>query len=488
MLLRAILYSLIFLICVIFCSHVRSRAKRQIVLLIASYILYLSWSAWFVIILLASTVMNFLLGKSLQKGHSRLVLSVGIFLNLVLLGSFKYLPEISAGLPFSSLEFQRFSHLALPLGISFWTFQAMSYLFDLYRGDELDPTFLEFALFMVFFPVAISGPICRLPAMLGQFRAEKTTGARDIEGGLARIATGVLMMQLAQLLAQGIFSGDGINSGFDHARHWSGADVWCLAFGYGFELFLDFAGYSHIAIGSAQALGFSVPENFRRPFESTSPSIFWTRWHMSLSFWIRDYVFLFLIVLGRNAWWRNSVFVISMVLFGLWHKATVLFLLWGLYHGILLVLNRQIEAAQRKFDWTPPSALWTPISWLVTISLVSLGWIFFRANSWAEASQMFSAVVTVDGYLTRTLSGSLYLLVAMVAIGYAIVVATSAALARCSGDSSVTREGGDFGVVAAFARHRGYWLPPLYMLALFAVVALTHTLGASSAQLMYRNF
>jgi len=138
------------------------------------------------------------------------------------------------------------------------------------------------------------------------------------------------------------------------------------------QLFLDFAGYSHIAIGAARALGFTVPENFARPFQSTNPSIFWTRWHMSLSFWIRDYVFLPLAVVRREMWWRNFALVVSMILFGLWHKATVLFVLWGCYHGVLLVLHRQIQQLQRKFDWTPPSALWTPISWLVTIALVSL--------------------------------------------------------------------------------------------------------------------
>jgi alginate O-acetyltransferase complex protein AlgI len=486
MLQRALLYGLTFLVCVIVCAKARSRATRQITLLICSYILYLSWSRWFVIVLLASTVMNFLVGKWLQKSRSGPVLTLGIALNLVLLGSFKYFPEVSANIPFSSLHFERFSHLALPLGISFWTFQAMSYLFDLYRGEELDPTLLEFALFMVFFPVAISGPICRLPAMLPQFRAERSTDVSDIERGLVRMATGVLMMQLAQLLGQGIFAGDGINSGFDHVRHWSGSDVWCLAFGYGLQLFLDFAGYSHIAIGAAQAIGFTIPENFVRPFESTSPSMFWTRWHMSLSFWIRDYVFLFLIALRRGAWWRNSVFVISMVLFGLWHKATILFLLWGLYHGILLVLHRRVEAVERKFDWSPP-ALWTPISWLVTISLVSLGWIFFRANSLADARQMFSALASLDGYATRTLSSSLYLLVAAVAVGYAIVVAVSSALAGCSADSA-TSEIEASTLVAVFARHRRYWLPPLYVLALLAVVAVTNTVGANSAQLMYRNF
>lgn len=487
MLVRGILYGLIFLICVIVCLKIRSRAKRQVVLLIGSYILYLSLSRWFAIILLASMVMNFVVGKWLQKRPSGGVLAAGIFLNLLLLGSFKYFPEFSANLSLSSLQFQRFSHIALPLGISFWTFQAMGYLFDLYRGEELDPTFLEFALFMVFFPVVISGPICRLPAMLPQFRAEQTTAARDIERGLSRIAIGFLMMQLAQLLGQGIFSGDGINSGFDHVRQWSGADVWCLAFGYGFQLFLDFAGYSHIAIGAAQALGFIIPENFVRPFQSTSPSIFWTRWHMSLSFWIRDYVFLLLVVLRRNAWWRNSVLVMSMVLFGLWHRATLLFLLWGFYHGVLLVLHRQIEAAQRKFDWSPPPALWTPISWLATVSLVSLGWIFFRANSLLEARQMFSAIFAVGRYGGHALSGSLYALVAMMAIGYAIVVSVAAAMDRSLVDASVSG-GARSGFIGALARNRRFWVPPLYVLALLAVVAVTPKSRVNAAQLMYRNF
>ena len=169
-------------------------------------------------------------------------LSTGILLNLALLSAFKYLPGLAITLPFSSL--QKFAHLALPLGISFWTFQAMSYLFDLYRGEELDPTFVEFALYMVFFPVTISGPICRMPEMLPQFRSENALAWSDIELGLRRIATGVLMMQLARLLGQGILAGDGISRGFDRVTHWSGTDVWCLAFGYGLQLFFDFAGYS----------------------------------------------------------------------------------------------------------------------------------------------------------------------------------------------------------------------------------------------------
>src|SRR5271157_3459315 len=284
---RLVLYAIALLIGLAIFPRVRSRSTRQGVLLAGSYALYATWGLWFAAVLLASTLMNFLFGRALRRKQSAGVLWIGIICNLLLLGSFKYLPGFADFLPFASL--QKLAHLALPLGISFWTFQAMSYLFDLYRGEEIDPSFVEFALYMAFFPVTISGPICRMPEMLPQFRSQSSLVRSDIEIGLRRIATGVLMMQLARLLGQGILAGDGISSGFDRVTHWSGTDVWCLAFGYGLQLFFDFAGYSHIAIGAAQALGFTIPENFARPFESTSLSIFWMRWHMSLSFWIRDY-------------------------------------------------------------------------------------------------------------------------------------------------------------------------------------------------------
>ena len=484
--LRGILYGVVFLLCVVVFAKVRSRAVRQPILLIGSCALYLSWGPWFAVVLLTSTVMNFLIGKWLRRNPSGLVLSTGILLNLALLGSLKYLPEIAVSIPLSSL--QRYSHLALPLGISFWTFQAMSFLFDLYRGEELDPSFFEFALYMVFSPVVISGPICRMPEMLPQFRSEQTTPWREIGRGFSRIATGVFMMQLAQLLGQGILASDGINAGFDHVTHWSGTDVWCLAFGYGLQLFLDFAGYSHIAIGAASVLGFTLPENFARPFQSTSPSIFWTRWHMSLSFWVRDYVFLPLAVVRREMWWRNIVLVVSMILFGLWHKASVLFVLWGCYHGVLLVLHRQVQQLQRKFDWTPPAGPWAPISWGATITLVSLGWIFFRANSLFEARQMLSAVLSPASYSSRFVSGSLYVLVAALAVGYAIVRAVTEALDRHSVEQEAVNPGTRPGIIALIARNRWFWIPPLYVLALLLVLIVTHTRGADAAQFMYRKF
>jgi len=481
MLLRASLYCGLFCCCVLVCAKVRSRNARQAILLIASYALYLAWTPWFALVLLASTLANYAIGRWLRRNLSGIVLAVGVLFNLLLLGSFKYLPEAVVSFPFSSL--QGFAHLALPLGISFWTFQAMSYLFDLYREEESDPSLLEFALYMAFFPVAISGPICRMPEMLPQFREPTLTSWPKIAHGLRRIATGALMMQLAKLLGQGILAGDGIGSGFDRVSQWSGTDVWCLAFGYGLQLFFDFAGYSHIAIGAAQALGFTVPENFERPFGSTTPSIFWTRWHMSLSFWIRDYVFLPLAMLRRELWWRNGLLLVSMVLFGLWHKASGLFLIWGCYHGLLLVLQRQIEQVERRFDWNPPAWLWTPISWMATIALVSLGWVFFRANSLAQAEQMLSTVLSARSYEAHSISGSLYALVFGLAVGYAIVLFVTDRLQRCSEE---TRN--ESGLIALIARWRWYWLPPLYALALLFVSLITFTRGPTTAQFMYRRF
>ena len=481
--LQGILYCLLVLVCVAVLAKVRSRSMRVFVLLAGSYVLYLTWVPWFAGVLLASTVMNFVIGQWLRRKSSGGILAFGISLNLALLAVFKYLPEAAVNLPFASL--QRFAHLALPLGISFWTFQAMSYLFDIYREEELDPSFFEFALYMAFFPVTISGPICRMPDMLPQFRSSEPTARSDTARGFSRIATGVFMMQLAKLLGQGILGGDGITSGFDRVTHWSGVDVWCLALGYGLQLFLDFAGYSHIAIGVAQAMGITAPENFARPFQSTNPSVFWTRWHMSLSFWIRDYVFLPLAMLRRDVWWRNLALVIAMLLFGLWHRASWLFLLWGGYHGVLLVAHRQVQQAQRRLSREPPAVFWTPLGWIVTMLLINLGWIFFRANSLAQARQMLAAIVSPQAYSSHVLSNSLYFLVAGIAVGYGIALLVIDAIARSSvPDQSAPKAG----FIALLARWRWYWLPPLYAIALLFLLIVTLTRGANTAQFMYNKF
>jgi len=467
-------YVLLFLVCAVVLAGVRSRGVRQAALLVSSFALYLTWAPWFAVVLLISIVINFAIGRWLRRNPHWRPLSAGILFNLGLLSVFKYLPEVAPHVGWLG----SLANLALPLGISFWTFQAMSYLFDLYREEELDPTFVEFALYMVFFPVTISGPVCRMPEMLPQFRSEEKTSWSDIVQGLRRIAIGVLMMQLARLLGQGILAGDGIVRGFDRVTQWSGLDVWCLAFGYGLQLFFDFAGYSHIAIGAAQALGIAVPENFERPFASSNPSVFWTRWHMSLSFWIRDYVFFPLATARREIWWRNLALVISMAAFGVWHRASLLFLLWGCYHGVLLVAHRLLQQMERKLNWEPPEKLWRFLGWATTAIFISLGWIFFRAASLSQAAQMLSAIVSPAGYSSHFLSFSLYYLVASLAAGYALTLLVGEALDRSPQSAAI----------ALLARWRWVWIPSLYALALLFVFMITHGQQASAGQLMYRRF
>jgi D-alanyl-lipoteichoic acid acyltransferase DltB (MBOAT superfamily) len=473
-----------FLACIGVFVLTRRIAIRQATLLAASYGLYFAWQREMTSILVLSTVMNFLFGKALRRRPSGWLLTTGIICNVALLGAFKYLPEIANRSSSATLHLA--TAILLPLGISFWTFQAMSYLFDQYRGEELEPTFPEFALFMAFFPVTISGPICRLGDMLPQFRSDQTLTWTNIGTGARRVAAGILMMQLAKLLGQGILAGDGVNSGFDRAAHLSGPDVWCLVFGFGLQLFFDFAGYSSIAIGAAQALGVVVPENFDRPFSSTTPSIFWTRWHMSLSFWIRDYVFLPLATLRREVWWRCLTLVMAMVLFGLWHRASMLFVLWGCYHGAVLVGHRIAQGFRRNRGWDDSSPLWRIGAWALTMALINLGWIYFRADSPQRAGQMFAAVLSPASYASHELSLSLYALVAALALGYAATARLSDILER---HESEARPGGiDSQWISALARWRWYWIPPLYALTLILVLLVTFTQGASTSQFMYSQF
>ena len=479
---QAACYAALFVTCVIALAKVRSYKMRQAILLVASIALYLTWQLWFAAVLFLSIVINFVFGRLLRVKPHWLPLSAGVVFNIALLAAFKYVPQLTMHILPSNL--QDAGRIVLPLGISFWTFQAVSYLFDQYRGEELDPSFAEFALYMAFFPVTISGPVCRLPEMLPQFRSETPTSWTDIGIGLRRIAIGVLMMQLGKLLGQGIVAGDGVVSGFDRATQWSGLDVWCLAFGFALQLFFDFAGYTHIAVGAARALGIIVPENFDRPFASTTPSIFWTRWHMSLSFWIRDYVFFPLATMRREMWWRNFVLGLSMVLFGLWHKATLLFVIWGLYHGLLLVAHRLLQAIERRFNWDPPK-LWTPLSWLVTTVLISQGWILFRANSNAQALRMFTALVTPDSYSSHFLSTSLYDLTLVLAAGYTLVLLIGDSLDRAS---EATDSQSSSNLISSMARWRWYWIPAVYALALLFVLMVTLTQEGGVGQMMYRGF
>ena len=330
---------LLFLLPAVFLTAFTRRPTGRLLLFLAlSYCFYLSWSPVFILLLVGSSLVNFLMGRLLYRNRRFRVLCFGIVVNILILLLARNAGAFLTGL-FGPASI---SGVLLPVGVSFYTFQALGCLIDIYRGLDKKATLLEFLVFMAFWPLVLSGPICRLPEMLPQFR-KPTSAWNHVSEGIQRIVLGLFMkVVLADSLARGIDKQGGVNWGFDQVQTWNPMDIVSLSLGYGLQLFFDFAGYSHIAIGSALLVGIRLRENFRSPFGATSPSDFWGRWHMSLSSWIRDYVFFPLATRRRSFGWRLLAVVVAMVIFGAWHGLAATFLLWGLYHGLVLAGQRML--------------------------------------------------------------------------------------------------------------------------------------------------
>jgi alginate O-acetyltransferase complex protein AlgI len=385
---------------------------KAIGLLGASYLFYATFGVKSLCCLVLCSLGNYALGALLRRNPSATLLTVCAFLNCVLLAAFKFLPE-RAGSHVGALPV-----LIHPVGISFWTFQSLSYLFDIYRGEELDPSLLEFCLYLSFWPTVLSGPITRLGDMLPQFRKIPRAGFDDLAAGVRLVVLGLFMkVVLAQLMAAGIRQGEGVDFGFDAASPiWGGLDTWSLAVGYGMQLYFDFAGYSYLVIGVARLFGIKVPDNFDRPYVASDPSSFWTKWHMSLSFWIRDYVFLNLARLRQSTAWLYVCLVISMAIFGIWHGATWNYVVWGIYSGLILVIHRLIQRArrgERTNSWYRQA-----LGWSTTFAFISLGWVIFRSHDMRQAGRMLFSVLSPHSYLHLSLPYDYYLLTFVVTAGY----------------------------------------------------------------------
>jgi alginate O-acetyltransferase complex protein AlgI len=470
-----------------------STRGRQVMFLAASYLFYANWGIGFLCVLIISSLTNYIWSRLLRRKPTAVRLWVGIALNVVPLAFFKYLPELgSAGLWHYAFARQ----IIMPIGISYWTFQALSFLFDIYFGEEADPSLIEFCLYMALWPTVLSGPICRLPSMLPQFRRLSPVSWNDVSIGSLRLVQGVIMkFVLAQILLFGWYQGGGINLGFDRLKDgWGAVDVWLLGLGYGFLLFFDFAGYSNIVIGIARIFGLRLAENFERPFLSTNPSIFWTRWHMSLSSWIRDYVFNPLAAAGRRySWWPYAVLVISMTVFGVWHGARWTFLAYGVFHGLVLVMHRFGQRMKQKFSVRLPSPLGAFLSWGATFALVSLGFILFRANNLTQAWSMLKTVLTPADYTRYAMPRDFYILTSTVAVGYFAFTAGHSLLlswraAYCEAISQeplqaswpITTVANDFrllvGASVHFLSHTlWWWLAPALCVFAFWVGLAIHT-------------
>jgi alginate O-acetyltransferase complex protein AlgI len=385
----------VFLIVVLALHYLSPRPLRKYILLAASYYFYMSWNPKFIALLLSLTAIDYAAALWIARtsgARRKLFLIVGLAANLGFLGFFKYYNFLGDNL---ALLLNRPSHafamaIILPLGISFHTFQSMSYIVDVYRSEQepiRNP--VDYALFIAFFPQLVAGPIVRAREFFSDFYAWVAPKSEEILQGTLWVLLGLakkmaLADQFAQI-ADSYFS--------NVAAHPGAISAWRGVIAFALQIFFDFSGYTDMAIGMALLLGFHFPQNFRRPYLAFSITDFWHRWHMSLSRWLRDYLY---ISLGGNRkgtlkTYRNLM--LTMLLGGLWHGASWNFVIWGAYHGGLLSVERM--AGRRFFEQRPNLPLYL-LRAMLTFALVCVGWVFFRAATVGDSryivGQMFSLV------------------------------------------------------------------------------------------------
>ena len=358
------------------------RAWWKLFMLAASYVFYGYWDARFVGLIVASTVLNQAAAASLARlqrpGARRAVVSLAVGANLASLGFFKY-----AGFFVDSAERALeglglagdlpLLNIILPVGISFFTFQAISYVLDVYRGDAEPAKPLDFAVYLAFFPQLVAGPIVRAHELIPQINEPRALRHTEFTRALTLIAAGLFKkMVVATYLAEAL-----VDDVFAFPDRFSSLEVLFGVYGYAVQIYADFSGYTDIAIGVALLLGIRLPDNFDQPYRATSIQDFWRRWHMSLSRWLRDYLY---IPLGGNRGGdrrRDRNLFLTMLLGGLWHGAAWTFVLWGALHGLGLLI-------ERRFGLRLPGA----VARLVTFHFVCFGWILFRADSLAGAGDV----------------------------------------------------------------------------------------------------
>ena len=369
-------------------------------LLAASYYFYAAWDWRFLGLLAASTVVDYTAARFLDSTSDprrrKLLLAVSLGFNLTLLGFFKYFNFFSDSLHalLSAIGWQMdfvTLRVLLPVGISFYTFMTMSYVIDVYRR-EITPTrnFIDFAVFVAYFPHLVAGPILRAARLLPQIERPRRITREQVRDGLWLIAWGFFLK---------VFVADNlaplVNRVFDGSAGHSGTDAWLGVYAFAFQIFGDFAGYSNIARGTSKLLGIELIENFRFPYFVRTPQDFWRHWHISLSTWLRDYLY---IPLGGNRGTSLRTYanlLTTMILGGLWHGAAWTFVLWGVYQGLLLVAYRAADRLPWFRTWTTSGGTLAGLSsWLVMFHLTCYGWLIFRGRSVGQIASMTSNMFT----------------------------------------------------------------------------------------------
>ena len=410
---------------------------RLILIFFSSLLFYGFWRIDFIPLLLFSVLVDFFASKKIYqtklKKNKKKYLILSLFINLGILIFFKYfyfLHESTSqllslvGANVMPIEYK----ILLPIGISFYTFQSISYTIDVYRNNiKPEKNLLIFANYVIFFPQLVAGPILRASEILWQFKEKRKFKLENFNNGIQRIIFGlflkiVLADNIAKFVDQGFLMDPKLISAID---------VITLSYLFGFQIYFDFAGYSHIAIGCALTMGIKFRENFNFPYHSISPKIFWKNWHISLSSWVRDYIYLPLLniksvnssgggfdkYLDHQSLRLYTIFTlfITWSLMGLWHGASWNFVFWGIWNFLVIVLFRFINNFLMN-----DSFLKNIISWSISINLIMLGWVFFRSENLDLSFQMITNLLFIKNWTFLSLRENTYIVAFIVTFFYLI--------------------------------------------------------------------
>lgn len=448
-------------------------------LFVASLAFYAVWMPQYTALLLLSIGFNFAVGQRIAATKARGWVVLGVSADLALLAYYKYanffVDNLNLLLGFNWAP----GAILLPLGISFFTFTQIAFLVDAYRKNVQEPSFVHYGLFVTYFPHLVAGPVLHHAQMMPQFR-QTTTYRFDA----VLMATGAVWFTIGLfkkvVLADGISPyADAVFNGADNGVMPTTSEAWLGAMAYALQLYFDFSGYSDMAIGLSWMFNIQLPFNFNSPYRATNISDFWRRWHISLSSFLRDYLYIALGGNRRGDVRRYANLMATMVLGGLWHGASWSFVVWGTLHGLFLVVHQLYRR------WWPlkaaPSRLHTLLAWCLTMAVVLLAWVFFRATTWQGAVVMLSAMLGAGPNPQPVLLWNQGLQ-AVTGWGWCLCLAVVAVLPWNS-----NRLGAAAQQWLRAATHHGAWVCGVVFVLSVALLLVNNTRGAVGA-FIYFNF
>lgn len=421
MLFNSLTFIVFFVIVVLLHYSPASWQAKKIFLLIASFVFYAAWNPPFVILLWISTIVDWNAAKWIHsaktKNQRKLFLILSLMTNLGILGYFKYGEFLlqnwqhlmaSFGIDYQVPEWS----IILPVGISFYTFQTMAYSLDVYlKRAQPAQSFLDFSLFVSFFPQLVAGPIVRPTHLIPQFQRPHYANLHQFFWGLTLVILGLFQ----KVVIADTLLAPSVEAVYNAKEPMAMLDAWLGTLAFSGQIFSDFAGYSTTAIGVAFCLGFSLPTNFRFPYAAIGFSDFWRRWHISLSTWLRDYLY---IPLGGNKKGPRRTYInlmLTMLLGGLWHGASWNFVAWGGLHGLFLSVERKLRNGKNQLEQIPSNF----IKWLLAITtyfFINISWVFFRADDFPRAWGLLKSMFGFADTNAKTPLPTLYILQILIVI------------------------------------------------------------------------